>query len=184
MKSINHITTTISTKRCKMGIFWSLFQRKTTPLPEATYMVQYLLESMFIYYILQKWKGVAQNPFSFEIITGEDASHSLWCSNMIPNLTSLQIFCCLCVCVVFRGYLSFGWFFWQFILQQQQQCCKSTLNKIGIGDGIDVIFIICIINICISILFFKFVTVSLFTILLVVSKIRDYKILRFLYTLP
>ena len=64
-------------------------------------------------------------------------------------------------------------------MQQHQQCCKSTLNKIGIGNGIDVIFIICIINICILILFFKFVTLSLFTISLVVSKIRGYKILRF-----
>ena len=56
----NRFTTTFRTKSHKTKKFSMLFRRKVAPLPKSTYMVQYLFDSMFVCYILQKQRGVAQ----------------------------------------------------------------------------------------------------------------------------
>ena len=66
-----------------------LFEGEMTAQSKSSYIVQYLFESMFVYYILRKQKGAAQHILFGENIRGKDVRDL---SNMSLNLTSLCLF--------------------------------------------------------------------------------------------
>ena len=70
----NGFTTTIPTKNHKTAEFSILFVRQMTLQSQSSFTIQYLFESMFMCYSLQKKKGVAQQLLFGEKISGNVTS--------------------------------------------------------------------------------------------------------------